>query len=162
MAARFRITGVINADFIYVNSTAVGSGAENKKIDDIQLVQVFLHEFFRTREALFKKVAKPSRGAAKQILIDGTVGPQTVSAIGVFQTQVKQSTGKGFVDGRVSVPATGPVIPGTTGVFTIIVLNATFFSAPENKAFNENLEDHPLLKSSPHLIAELKRRKAVA
>lgn len=130
MAARFSIgDGVVGRQFTYANLTVVGRGADNKKIDDIQLVQVFLHDFFTAETELFNKVSKPPRGASKGILIDGIVGPQTISAITTFQRFQRDSNGTAVIEGRVSVPRLGAVIPGTKTPFAITLLNE-FFSPP--------------------------------
>jgi len=49
-------------------------------------------------------------------------------------------------------------VAGSRHIFTIIQLNFVFFNDPANRAFNDNLEDHPVVKSSlPALAADLGR-----
>lgn len=45
----------------------------------------------------------------------------------------------------------------------IIQLNVAFFKDPANKAFNDNLEDHPVVKSSlPARAAALGRQQGTS
>lgn len=165
MATRI-LTGVSSDKFrglkaVYENETPVGTGADNRQIADVQLVQLFLRHFFIVVPAEFKKLSKPTTSRnAPTILLDGKVGRQTIDAITVFQQFAVRNLGTAeIVDGRVSVPRSVSV-QGTSHVFTIFKLNFFFFNTdPENMSFNENLEDHPLVQSScPLLVADLARR----
>jgi hypothetical protein len=141
---------------VYLVDTPVGNGADNKRITDVQLVQLFLREFYEKQPILFKKLPKPAGRSEPAISLDGKVGLQTIAGITEFQKFVIQQGGSGaFVDGRVSVP-TGFRVAGSRHIFTIIQLNFAFFNDPANKAFNDNLEDHPVVKASlPELAADL-------
>jgi hypothetical protein len=167
MAVRFA-TGSSEANaltglaFLYSVETPVGQKADNKRIADIQLVQLFLRDFYSSNTALFKKLPKPGGRTVQGILLDGKVGGQTIGGITEFQKFIKRSGPSGvIVDGRVSVP-TGVRVAGTRHVFTIIELNFFFFnSGPVNSSFNGNLEDHPVVKASlPELASDIRRRKA--
>jgi hypothetical protein len=145
-------------DFMYSVDTPVGKGGDNKRIADNQLVQLFLRHFYILNPALFKKLPKPPGGKAQEIVLDGKVGSQTIEGITEFQRDVIRTGGSGeYVDGRVSIPWSGLRVVNSKHVFTIIQLNLFFFNSDtENKAFNANLEDHPIVKSSlPELVAEL-------
>jgi hypothetical protein len=144
---------------VYVNDTPVGNGSDNKRIADVQLVQLFLRQFYSQNPVLFQKLPKPGRGVT-EILLDGKVGSQTIAGITEFQQFVIRRGKSGvFVDGRVSRP-TGFRVAGTNHVFTIFQLNRFFFTSDdENMSFNDNLADHPVVKSSlPLLAAEIARR----
>jgi hypothetical protein len=139
---------------VYVNDTPVGNGSDNKRIADVQLVQLFLRYFYYMNPALFKKLPKPGRRSAPEILLDGKVGDQTITGISVFQQYIIGRGKSGlYVDGRVSTP-TGFRVAGTSHVFTIFQLNVYFFNTnPLNKSFNENLAEHPVVKSSLTALA---------
>ena len=165
MATRFTTGGsetnrVTGLSFIYTVNTPVGKGADNKKIADNQLVQLFLREFYNSRPALFKKLPKPTTDRTTQsILIDDKVGPQTIVGISVFQKEVIRLGGSAvFQDGVVSVPK-GLRVAGTNHIFTIVQLNGFFFQNRVHAPFIENLEDHPFVKVLPELSADLRRNK---
>jgi hypothetical protein len=150
---------------VYVNNTPIGKGADNKRLADVQLIQLLLRSFYIATPGLYKKVAKPSgrRVPVPAILLDGIVGDQTKTGITVFQQFIKDNAGQVVVDGLVSVPRGGLNVAGTSNVFTIIHLNNSFFAEPENAAFNSNLQDHPVVNASlPALAAELRGKKAAA
>jgi hypothetical protein len=152
-------------DFLYAVDTSVGKGADNKRIADVQLVQLFLRHFYIQNPALFKKLPKPRGRPTQAILLDGKVGDQTVGGITEFQRDlIRKKAGALFVDGRVTGPVTGLRVAGTKHVFTIIQLNLAFFNTdPVNLSFNGNLEDHPTVKASlPELAGELSRATAAA
>jgi hypothetical protein len=146
-------------DFLYSVDTPVGKGADNKRIADVQLVQVFLRHFYLQNPALFKKLSKPTTNRnAQEILLDGKVGGQVIDGITEFQKDlIRKGAGAIFVDGRVSIPVSGLRVANSKHVYTIIQLNLAFFNTdPANAAFNRNLEDHPIVKGScPILAAEL-------
>lgn len=99
---------------VYVNTTPVGNDSDNKRMADVQLVQLFLRYFFYRNQLLFKKLPKPPRGASPEVLITGKINPQTVAAIIVFRPWVKDR-GKSvvFVDNRVSVPSALRILDST-------------------------------------------------
>src|SRR5262245_29393490 len=145
---------------VYVNETPVGNGSDNKRIADVQLVQLFLREFFDKHPELFKKLPKVRGNSEPAIALDGKVGPQVIAGITEFQKFViRQGRSGSIVDGRVSVEHSFRVA-GTNHVFTIFQLNRFFFNEPANKAFNDNLEEHPVVKAKlPELQAELASEK---
>ena len=148
-------------DNLYINDTPVGNRSDNKTVADVQLVQLFLNDFFFTHPALFKKLPKPTTNRnAPGILMDGKVGRQTIEAITEFQREMKRQGPSGLiVDGRVNVPI-GLRVARSTHVFTIIQLNTNFFNgdnSDENLPFNANLEDHPRVKPLAALVADLRR-----
>ena len=164
MASKVLLPRPVNGlDTLYLTDTPVGNRSDNKRIADVQLVQLFLNDFFFTNPALFKKLPKPTTNPnAPGILMDGKVGRQTIEAINEFQREMKRRGPSGLiVDGRVSVPTGGLRVAGTTHVFTIIQLNTIFFNGPnsdENLPFNANLEDHPRVQRLPLLVADLRSR----
>jgi hypothetical protein len=138
----------------WVNDTPVGKRADNRRRADVQLVQFFLHHFYGEHPELFRQLPKigPSDLA---LAMDGNVGPQTRAAISLFQKEANK-VAPAIVDGRVSVPQAN-AIPGTTTIYTIFHLNLFFFSIGDNMAFNERLQDHPIIKDLlPELHGELK------
>ncbi len=163
MASKVLLPSPVNGlDTLYITDTPVGNRSDNKRIADVQLVQLFLNDFFFTNPALFKKLPKPTTNRnAPGILMDGKVGRQTIEAITEFQREMKRRGPSGLiVDGRVSVP-TGLRVAGSTHVFTIVQLNTIFFNGGnsfENESFNANLEDHPRVKPLAQLVADLRRR----
>jgi hypothetical protein len=166
MAIRFATLGnLAELPFAYSVNTPVGQGADNKRIADIQLVQLFLRQFYTLNPTLFKKLPKPGGRTVQAILLDGKVGGQTIGGITEFQRdRIRKKFSAEIVDGRVSVPVGGQRVAGTNHVFTIIQLNLFFFrSDAVNMSFNENLEEHPVVKASlPQLAGELSRGKAAA
>ncbi len=147
--------------FVYVVDTPVGARADNKRKADVQLVQLFLHTFYKSNPALFKKLPRTRRNTG-EILMDGISGPQTVSGITEFQKFIIRKGKSGvIVDGRVSIPHGGLRVANTNHVFTIFQLNSFFFILDDaNAAFIENLEEHPIVKSQlPELASELRRSK---
>lgn len=167
MAQRVEITGpqskqIALMPFLYANNTSVGKGADNKRLADIQLVQLFLNAFYKAAPVLFKKLPKVNGRIVSEVLMDGIVGEQTKAGITLFQQTIKANAGKIVVDGVVSVPRGGLTIGVTSNVFTIVELNNFFFSEPGNDKFNANLEDHPVVKGLPELAADLKRARVAA
>src|SRR5262245_18659567 len=111
---------IVTADgtdwYYYTNETSVGSGGDNRRRSDIQLVQFFLYHFSLGHPELFKQLPKPGSGSAT-VDIDGAVGRQTVAAIRSFQTYENSANQPAVIDGKVSV-SRGEYIPGTHTFFT--------------------------------------------
>jgi hypothetical protein len=143
-------------DFMYIVDTPVGRGADNKRIADIQLVQLFLRHFYSLNPALFRKLRKPPGRNGQEISLSGEVSGQTIDGITVFQQDTIRLGGSAvFADGRVSAPK-GFRVAGTKHIFTIFQLNTFFFNSDaENRTFNGNLEKHPVVQKLPLLAAEL-------
>jgi hypothetical protein len=120
----------------------------------IQLVQFFLRDFYDTHPQLRKKL----QGAPGRFLLDGKVGPQTVSGIAVFQQHsrsTKVETVNVINDARVSVPI-GATVPGTEFRWTIHALNLFFAAQTKNAATFASLFLNPAISTeAPELSAEL-------
>lgn len=143
---------------VYQVSTPVGNGSDNKRIADVQLVQLFLRHFFILKPDLFRKLPQGKKRTS-EIQLDGKVGSQTIAGITEFQKHViRQGKSGTIVDGRVSVP-NGFRVQGSSHVFTMHQLNVFFFNTdPINKSFNDDLAKHPLVKvNCPLLAAEISR-----
>jgi len=146
-----------------INETSVGAGGNNKRRSDVQLVQFFLRQFYKSHPQLFAKLPKTSKpdGFVK---IDGSFGPQTQGAISTFQTHERSQGLPIATDGLVDVPR-GVISSISQTVYTIIVLNSlyNFLEARENGGFVTKIEDHPdILAFAPELRSELNAQNTVS
>lgn len=136
-----------------LNETAIGKGCDNQKRSDVQLIQFFLHEFYKRRPELFVLLPKTKSGVSV-IKIDGKYGKQTEAGILLFQKDAKKLGSKVKDDGVVSVADGGKSEAGN--IFTIMNLNLFFMAQGEGKEHHGNLENHPTVFTfAPELAGEL-------
>jgi hypothetical protein len=136
-----------------LNETPIGRGESNQKRSDVQLIQFFLHEFFKKNPELFALLPKTKSGGSV-IKIDGKYGKQTEGGILLFQKHTKKLGSKIKDDGVVNV-ATG-VRSVNGNQFTIIFLNLFFKTLGDGKEHHGKLENHPTVFAfAPELAGEL-------
>ena len=141
-----------------LNETTVGMRGSNNKRSDIQLVQFFLRQFYKSHPELFVLLPK-TKSPSTLITIDGDCGGQTKTGILVFQRQRRQVGGTIAVDGIVNVAHSLMSSISKTG-YTIHHLNQWFNDFADGKEFNGNLENHPeIIAFAPELQAELAAAK---
>lgn len=146
-----------------INETSVGAGGNNKRRSDVQLVQFFLRQFYKKHPELFKKLPK-TKNPDGFVKIDGSVGPQTQSAITNFQIFQRNKGAIVATDGLVNVPK-GAVSSISGTIYTIVALNSlyNFNEAENNGGFVTKIEDHPdLVTFAPELRSELIAQSTVS
>lgn len=120
-----------------------------------QLVQFFLRKFFERKPELFPR----GSGGAREFLLDGKVGPQTIEGIRRFQLSRRQGGIPVLVDARVSV-AQGITIDSAGNRWTIHLLNSDFLVLSSTEEEFNSLFLHPEINSeAPELASELAREE---
>jgi peptidoglycan hydrolase-like protein with peptidoglycan-binding domain len=146
-----------------INETSVGAGGNNKRRSDVQLVQFFLRQFYKSHPEQFKKLPK-TKNPDGFVKIDGSFGPQTQGAISTFQNLEKSKGLPIATDGLVDVPK--GIISSISGtLYTIIALNSlyNFLEARSTGGFVTKIEDHPdIVTFAPELRAELIAQSTVS
>jgi hypothetical protein len=141
-----------------LNETSVGMRGSNNKRSDIQLVQFFLRQFYKSHPELFVMLPK-TKSPSTLITIDGDCGGQTKTGILVFQRERRQFGAMIAVDGLVNVALSFVSSISRTG-YTIHHLNRWFNVFADGNDYNGNLENHPeIIAFAPELQAELAAAK---
>jgi peptidoglycan hydrolase-like protein with peptidoglycan-binding domain len=146
-----------------INETSVGAGGNNKRRSDVQLVQFFLRQFYKSHRSLFEKLP-PTKNPDGFVKIDGSFGPQTQGAISTFQNHEKSLGLPIATDGLVDVPK-GMISSISGTVYTIVVLNSlyNFLEARSTGGFVTNIQDHPdIVAFAPELRSELNAQNTVS
>jgi hypothetical protein len=131
-----------------------GGDGTNQDTASNQLVQFFLRKFFAKHPELLPSGPARTRG----FLLDGKVGPQTITGINRFQSFASKGGFPIIVDSRVSV-ATGVNVPGTEVRWTIHALNSFYALRSGETDFDSLFANKEIEAEAPELQADLIREE---
>jgi hypothetical protein len=156
MATRRVVTTEFGERDFYTVQTPIGGVLASKNMADVELVQFFLKRYFMAPHHIAS--TPPTRKGEKTILIDGIAGPQTRTAIKLFQKQQKAGGRIIATDGIINVPISNVAVNPTS---TMWILNRWFMLFAPDKYEFDSLEDISDIKNyAYHLAPELNRKKA--